>query len=167
MKRQDAFFRELIADPETDLGLDPSWLQIYPYESLAMPGHTRRFEMRAQNHRQRRIKLEAVLALPPRWRSDPASVKLSIAAGESGNAPVSIRFRGTRLVKDLAVWGTAVWDRRSLSVDATLRVAGPGLVHGTVRITWSTHDDTAAELTGELHGRRLHLTMPSPWRPQG
>lgn len=91
----------------------------------------------------------------------------TVAGPYIGNAPLSIRFRGTRLVKDLAVWGTAVWDRRSLSVDATLRVAGPGRVHGTVRITWSTHDDTAAEVTGELHGRRLHLTMPSPWRPQG
>ena len=119
MKRQDAFFRELIADPETDLGLDPSWLQIYPYESLAMPGHTRRFEMRAQNHRQRRIKLEAVLALPPRWRSDPASVKLSIAAGESGNAPVSIMIprgwagapRGSR--SPLTSWLTASISGRS------------------------------------------------------
>jgi glyoxylase-like metal-dependent hydrolase (beta-lactamase superfamily II) len=90
MKRQDAFFRELIADPDTDTGLDPAWVQLYPYQSLAMPGQTRNFEVRARNQRQRAIELEVVLALPLGWRSDPANVKLSIAPGESGSVPVSV-----------------------------------------------------------------------------
>jgi hypothetical protein len=27
VEKQDEFFKELIADPDTDLGLDPDWLQ--------------------------------------------------------------------------------------------------------------------------------------------
>ena len=38
VEKQDAFCRSLIADPDTDLGLDPSWVGIYPYQSLAKPG---------------------------------------------------------------------------------------------------------------------------------
>ncbi len=90
MKKQDGFFRELIADPDTNIGLNPSWLEIYPYQSLAMPGQAREYEIRARNLRQRAIRLEIALVLPAGWRSDPQSVVLSIPPGGAGKAPVSI-----------------------------------------------------------------------------
>jgi glyoxylase-like metal-dependent hydrolase (beta-lactamase superfamily II) len=99
MKRQDAFFQTLIADRDTDLGLDPSWIEIYPYQAIAMPGQTRQYEIRVKNLRRRAIELQVALSLPAGWECDPRIVKLGIAARETGKAPVSVTiprdWRGT------------------------------------------------------------------------
>ncbi len=75
---------------DTDIGLDPSWVEVYPYQGLIVPGQTRQYEIRVRNLRKRAIEVEAALALPAGWRSDPASVRLRLEAGASGEAPVSI-----------------------------------------------------------------------------
>ena len=77
MKRQDAFLRDLIADPDTDIGLDPSWVHIVPYQALAAPGQSRSFEIRVRNLRRRPIRIEAALVLPAGWRATPAQVSHS------------------------------------------------------------------------------------------
>jgi glyoxylase-like metal-dependent hydrolase (beta-lactamase superfamily II) len=84
VEQQDAFFHELIADVDTDLGLDPSWVQIYPYQAIAVRGRPVALQIRARNDRKHDIALEIALCLPPRWRSTPQRVKLHIAAGGKG-----------------------------------------------------------------------------------
>lgn len=90
MKRQDAFFAALIADPDTDIGLDPSWVQIHPYQGLIAAGETRPYEIRVRNHRKRAIEVEAALVLSAGWRCDPSRVTLSIAPGGEAKAPLTI-----------------------------------------------------------------------------
>lgn len=89
-KKQDEFFQKLIADPDADMGLDPSWVEIYPYQALAMPGQTRSYEIRVKNHRRRAIELQIALSLPAGWQCDPQIVKLGVAPGDTAKAPVSI-----------------------------------------------------------------------------
>ncbi len=89
-EKQDAFFRSLIAGADTDRGLDPSRVEIYPYQSLVTPGETRQFEIRARNHRERRVELQVALILPVGWRSNPQTVQFTVESGSSGRAPVSI-----------------------------------------------------------------------------
>ncbi len=50
-KKQDSFFSELIADPDPDLGLDPSWISIYPYQMIALTGQAKPIEIRVRNYR--------------------------------------------------------------------------------------------------------------------
>jgi glyoxylase-like metal-dependent hydrolase (beta-lactamase superfamily II) len=90
MTRQDTFFRDLVADPDTDVGLDPSWVHIWPYQAEGAPGRTSNLEIRVRNHRQRPIEVEAALVLPEGWRSTPASVKLTVAPGATEKAPVAV-----------------------------------------------------------------------------
>jgi glyoxylase-like metal-dependent hydrolase (beta-lactamase superfamily II) len=90
VKRQDAFFRDLIADPDTDMGLDPAWVQIYPYQATAIPGRPVSLELRVRNHRRIPVHLEIALILPAGWRSTPASVTLTAEPHGTATAPVEI-----------------------------------------------------------------------------
>ncbi len=116
VEKQDAFFRSLIADRDPDIGLDPSRVEIYPYQSLALPGQTLRYELHARNHRDKPSELEIALVLPRGWNSDPATVKLRVPPGGTGKAPVSISipkdFRASR--QRLAVAADVVADGKYL-----------------------------------------------------
>ena len=83
-------FADLIADPDTDFGLDPSWVHIYPYQATAAPGESRRYEIRVRNHRKRPIAVEAALVLPAGWISDPRSVTMNIEPGTERHAPLTV-----------------------------------------------------------------------------
>jgi glyoxylase-like metal-dependent hydrolase (beta-lactamase superfamily II) len=90
MKRQDGFFHDLIADPDTDIGLDPSWVHIYPYQAVAAPGRKSRFEVRVRNLRRRQVEIEAMPVLPKGWRSSPARVRVKAAPGETASAAFEV-----------------------------------------------------------------------------
>jgi glyoxylase-like metal-dependent hydrolase (beta-lactamase superfamily II) len=89
-RRQDQLFRELIFDPDTDIGLDPSWISIYPYQMLAMPGQTKHIEIRFRNHRTRPVQIQAVLVLPDRWTCSPPRISLSGAPKSAVKTGASI-----------------------------------------------------------------------------
>lgn len=89
-RRQDLFFSELVADPDADLGIDPSWIRIEPYQSLAMPGQTKRLSIHLRNHRPRRVQIEAALVLPDGWTCSPRLVSIAAEAKSSGTAEASV-----------------------------------------------------------------------------
>lgn len=90
VEKQDAFFRSLIADPDTDFGLDPSWVEIYPYQSLAKPGETRPFEIRVRNHSKTSIALQISLVVPPGWKVQPKISRVAVSANGKTSVPVSV-----------------------------------------------------------------------------
>jgi hypothetical protein len=88
--QQDTDFRELIADPDTDLGLDPSWVQIYPYQAIAVRGRPVALEVRARNYRKHDVALEVTLCLPQGWRSTPLQLSLVVPAGGMASAKAKL-----------------------------------------------------------------------------
>jgi glyoxylase-like metal-dependent hydrolase (beta-lactamase superfamily II) len=92
MKRQDTFFADLIADTDTDIGLDPAWVHLVPYQALATPGQSRKFELRVRNLRRRPIKIQAAMVLPQGWSTFPARLDLTIAPGTTGVTEFTIRI---------------------------------------------------------------------------
>jgi pimeloyl-ACP methyl ester carboxylesterase len=72
--------------------------------------------------------------------------------------PIRLRLRGVRFVDGVPVSGIVVWDRRSGTVRARLRVP-----EGSLRIGWSTRAPRAlASVRGTLAGRAVRLSMPAP-----
>jgi glyoxylase-like metal-dependent hydrolase (beta-lactamase superfamily II) len=90
VKQQDEFFKELIADPDTDVGLDPSWVEIRPYQATAVPGQPVQLEICARNHRATEIELEIALVLPPGWKSNPDRLRLKVPAQETSAVAVEM-----------------------------------------------------------------------------
>ena len=75
-----------------------------------------------------------------------------------------MRFRldGVRLVRDLAVSGTATWDRYAERMTVDLAVRGRA-ARGRLRGHWDTRARGAvAVLQGRLDGTRVRLRFPAP-----
>ncbi len=89
-EKQDAFFRDLVADPDPDMGIDPSWLRIYPYQMMLLPGQRKRIEIRFRNHRARRVDIRGALVLPEGWRSEPAEISLAAEAKSQATTAATI-----------------------------------------------------------------------------
>ncbi len=90
LRLQQQHFQSLIADPDTDFGLDPSWVHIYPYQMVILPGTSKPAEIRVKNHHARPLKVKAALVLPPGWGSQPATVLLEVPPRETASAKVTI-----------------------------------------------------------------------------
>ena len=65
-----------------------------------------------------------------------------------------------RFVRDLAVSGRAVWDRRSDVVRASLRLTGAAA--GRIRMTYPTRRVAPVSITGVVDGRSIDLEVPGP-----
>ena len=82
--------------------------------------------------------------------------------------PLVLRFHSARFVTDLAVSGTATWDRASSVLHATLTFAGPDGLSGRLRISWSTAEKAAtAKEKGTIDKRSVTLEMPATYSAHG
>jgi len=90
LMKQDEFCRGLIADPDTDVGMDPSPVEIFPYQSVVAPGESCHYEVRARNHWRKPIELSIALILPEGWTCRPAITKLNVAPQGRQRAGVEI-----------------------------------------------------------------------------
>lgn len=82
--------------------------------------------------------------------------------------PLTLSFHDDRFVTDLAVSGSAVFNRRTDSVHATLRLTGPAAASGRLTLDFATDTPGAmATVTGRLGGAAVSLKTPAPWATQG
>jgi glyoxylase-like metal-dependent hydrolase (beta-lactamase superfamily II) len=91
MRKQEQLFRDVIADPEPEYGMDPSWVKIYPYQMIVKPGETARAEIRVQNYRRAPSKIEVALVLPDGWTSDPDVLRIEAPPRSHASGAFQIR----------------------------------------------------------------------------
>ena len=84
-------FETLLPD-EANYGLEPSWTQIYPYQSAARPGDDLALQIRMTNFLGRRAVAEVTLALPHGWTATPPTVRLELAGQGRTTAPVRVHI---------------------------------------------------------------------------
>jgi glyoxylase-like metal-dependent hydrolase (beta-lactamase superfamily II) len=89
-KKQQQFFFDLLPEGETNFGLDPSWVSIYPYQPMLRRGERQTLELRVRNYHSSPMKVEIALVAPPEWRIDPEVVRLEVAAGGAGSGSVAV-----------------------------------------------------------------------------
>lgn len=82
--KRAAFYKKLIADPDTNSGLDATWVRVYPYQMALTPGKATAAEIRVRNYRATTMKVEVTLAIPEGWRSDPAVIRLEVSPRATG-----------------------------------------------------------------------------------
>jgi glyoxylase-like metal-dependent hydrolase (beta-lactamase superfamily II) len=81
MQKQEQVFRGIIADPDVNFGLDPSWCSIYPYQMLVTPGTRTTAEIRVRNYRSAPMKMEVALLGPREWKIEPEVLAFDAAPG--------------------------------------------------------------------------------------
>ena len=108
IKRQTTLIETLVADPVPEYGMDPSWIQIHPYQALATDGQRCRIELRVRNYRSRAIDVQLALCIPAGWTCDPREIHISVAPGSSARSTVNIVPSST----------TSPWMRKAIAADA-------------------------------------------------
>jgi glyoxylase-like metal-dependent hydrolase (beta-lactamase superfamily II) len=92
MRRQDQWFHEIIADPDANFGLDPSWCSIYPYQMVVKPGDSVSAEIRVQNYRNAPMRMEIALVAPQEWRIEPDVLRFEAPAQAKSARAFQIRI---------------------------------------------------------------------------
>jgi glyoxylase-like metal-dependent hydrolase (beta-lactamase superfamily II) len=92
VEQQDNIFASLIANPVTDFGLDPSWIQIYPYQAVAKADKPCALEIRVRNHGPESMDLQIALSLPSGWTSSPSKVALKVPPRSTGAQAVQVKI---------------------------------------------------------------------------
>ena len=86
-----------------------------------------------------------------------------ITGGVYPPTPVVLHLSSLRFVSDLAVSGRVTWTKASSTVTATVTVAGPAGLTGSLHYTWPTDIAAAtASVTGAVDGVALTLLAASP-----
>lgn len=131
LMKQDEFCRSLIADPDSNVGMDPSPVEIYPYQSFVTPGESCRYELRARNHRNKTVALTIVLMLPEGWTCQPEVAHLSVEGHGEARSSVEIKIpHGFRTVQQrIAIAADVLADGRYLGqiAEAVIDVGNPGV----------------------------------------
>ncbi len=92
MRRQEQLFRGVIADPDVNFGLDPSWCSIYPYQLLVRPGDSAIAEIRVRNYRAAPMKLEVGLVAPSEWHVEPEVLRMEAPMGGTARQSFSLKI---------------------------------------------------------------------------
>jgi pimeloyl-ACP methyl ester carboxylesterase len=80
--------------------------------------------------------------------------------------PIRLTLHGCRLVRDVAVSGTVVWQRSASVVRAAVVTRGPRGSLGRFNLRWGTGVGNAhspATVTGSFNGASVSGELPSPW----
>jgi len=84
------YFRDVIADPDTNFGLNPSWARLYPYQLAAKAGSTSTLELRVRNYRSKPMHVKAGLVLPEGWKASPDVATLDLPADSDGKTGFAV-----------------------------------------------------------------------------
>ena len=57
---------------------------------IALPGQTKRIQIRARNHRLRRVRIQAALVLPDGWTGAPSRIALTVEAKSEAKTEATI-----------------------------------------------------------------------------
>ncbi|MCZ2148741.1 MAG: MBL fold metallo-hydrolase [Bryobacterales bacterium] len=89
-RKQQQYFFDLLPEGEADLGLDPSWVKLYPYQMMLAPGSVQKAEVRVRNYRPRAMKMEVAIIAPSEWRVEPDVLSFEVGARSHAHQSFSI-----------------------------------------------------------------------------
>jgi hypothetical protein len=102
-----------------------------------------------------------------RWWNNYSGRGVGLAGGtfgySGGGGEVTFRLDDLEFVRDVAVTGKVVWNRKAGDVRAVLDVNGPGGQDGAITATWNDWGIPAvAKVEGRIGGHRMELDTPAP-----
>jgi glyoxylase-like metal-dependent hydrolase (beta-lactamase superfamily II) len=86
LEKHQEYFQSVIADPDCNFGMNPSWVRLYPYQLQARAGTSVPVELHVRNYRSKPMQLEAALVLPAGWRASPEVASIAVPANGDSSA---------------------------------------------------------------------------------
>jgi glyoxylase-like metal-dependent hydrolase (beta-lactamase superfamily II) len=110
MDRWTTLFEGIIDRPNADYGMDPQWVEFYPYKTRVRPGDELQYEVRVRNHDAEKKTGTLLFRADPGVRLSTERIDIVVAAGETSAFPVTAVFPENR---DTHAWTLVVdvtWD---------------------------------------------------------
>ena len=114
MDRWEGLFTRIIDQPCADMGMDPHWVEFYPYKVRVRPGESVAFEVRVTNHEEE----ERTCALRFRGTGgvelEPGEKILKVGAGAVATCRVAARFPEGFTTHSLTIVADVTWEGQHL-----------------------------------------------------
>ena len=114
MDRWQSLFTSVVQAPHPDMAMDPHWIEFRPYKVRIRPGDTVDFRLYVQNHAEKergcRVRFRSVDGVSV----DPPERELVLAAGETKEVVVRVRFPREFSTHSLPVLADVDWDGKRL-----------------------------------------------------
>jgi glyoxylase-like metal-dependent hydrolase (beta-lactamase superfamily II) len=110
MDRWTTLFEGIIDRPNADYGMDPQWVEFYPYKTRVRPGDELQYEVRVRNHDAEKKTGTLLFRADHGVRLSTERIDIVVAAGETSVFPVTAVFPENR---DTHAWTLVVdvtWD---------------------------------------------------------
>lgn len=94
-ERLTELFERLLPEDSGITGIEPSWFQIYPYQSPGKPGDVLNYEIRIRNPLDRQVSVAFQWKLPDGWSAEPAADTVLLKSGESVRRSAAVTIPGS------------------------------------------------------------------------
>ncbi|MBV7335610.1 MBL fold metallo-hydrolase [Chloroflexi bacterium TSY] len=114
MDEWQAIFVEILDQPEPNLGMDPRWIEFYPYKVRIQPGATVTYQLRVTNHEAETKDCHVHFGSLPGVRIQPTEVTFSVEPHGHGQVSVSVTYPERFDTHSLPVLADVTWGGRRL-----------------------------------------------------
>jgi hypothetical protein len=90
-----ALFDTLLPDGSGILGIEPSWIQIFPYQMAGEPGGKISGEIRVQNPLPKESSIAWCWAVPEGWAATPSEGSVRVKAGQRATVTFTLAIAGS------------------------------------------------------------------------
>ncbi|MDP7238364.1 MAG: MBL fold metallo-hydrolase [Candidatus Latescibacteria bacterium] len=114
MDRWAAIFTDIIDQPHPNLGMDPHWVEIYPYKVRIVPGDTVTFEVKIKNHEPESRSCHIVFRSVASVVLTPDEVHLEVPGDGRTSCKVTADFPCQFTTHALPVLADVTWNGKPL-----------------------------------------------------
>ena len=113
--------------PEYEYFVDPYWVELTPYRSVAAPGETILLTLEVANHKRRAASARLEVCSPRGWKATPSVVEFDVPKRSTASAQVELRVPKSAARRQHAVAADVVFDGVAYGevFDCLVRVSQP------------------------------------------
>ena len=114
MDRWETLFSDIIDQPTPDLGMDPRWVEFYPYKQRVRPGQEVVYDVRVTNHENERRRCTLRFRSVEGVELQPSQGQLDAEARSTSTFQLRVRFPSRFQTHSLTILADVTWDGRHL-----------------------------------------------------
>jgi glyoxylase-like metal-dependent hydrolase (beta-lactamase superfamily II) len=114
MQEWQTIFTGMLDQPHPNLGMDPRWVEFYPYKVRIGPGETVLFRLRVVNHEDAPRRFSAQLRSVEGVRLQPQNVDTVVAAGGKLEVGIEASFPNMFVTHSLPILADVTWNGKRL-----------------------------------------------------
>lgn len=114
MERWSQLFEGIIDQPHANLGMDPHWVEFYPYKVRIEPGAAVDFEVRVLNHESETRRCALRFKATDGVQLSQEEVEIAVVPGVTECYKITARFPQQFITHSLTLTADVTWDGRHL-----------------------------------------------------